>query len=76
MPPKSRDIEERVAKASAAMDKDPRLKGTKAASQFEAPYDWLMARRCGRPASHSRGGTNKKLSESEDEALKEYILML
>jgi hypothetical protein len=76
MPPKSRDIEERVAKASAAMDKDPRLKGTKAASQFGAPYDRLMARWRGRLASHMRGGTNKKLSEPKDKALKEYILML
>jgi hypothetical protein len=74
--PKSRDIEERIARASAVMDEDPRLKGMKAASQFGAPYDRLMACRRGRPASHTRGGTNKKLSEPEDEALKEYILIL
>jgi hypothetical protein len=35
-----------------------------------------MARRRGRPASSTRGGHNKKLSAPEDEALKEYILML
>jgi hypothetical protein len=35
-----------------------------------------MARRRGRPASHTRGGHNKKLSAPQDDALKEYILML
>ena len=35
-----------------------------------------MARRRGRPPSHSRGGQNKKLSAPQDDALKEYILML
>jgi hypothetical protein len=76
MLPKSRDIEERVAKASIAMNEDSRLKGIKAASQFGASYNRLMACRRGRPASYTRGGTNKKLFEPENEALKKYILML
>ena len=76
MPPKSRDIEERMAKASIAINEDSRLKGIKAASQFGAPYNRLMACRRGRPASYTRGGTNKKLSEPEDKALKKYILIM
>jgi hypothetical protein len=44
MPPKAEAIEERIAKASEAIDRDPRLKGTKAAAHFGAPYDRLMAR--------------------------------
>lgn len=76
MPPKSRDIKERVAKASTAIDEDPCLKGTKATSQFRAPYHRLIARRRGQPTSHTRGGTNKKLSIPKDESLKEYILIL
>jgi hypothetical protein len=44
MPTKSYAIEERVIKASKAMDNDPTLKGTAAAAKFGAPYDRLMAR--------------------------------
>ena len=61
MPPKAEAMEERITKASEAMDRDPRLKGTKAAAYFGAPYDRLMARQRGRPASNSRGRYNKKL---------------
>jgi hypothetical protein len=76
MPPKQSDIEERIAQASRAMDEDPSLRGTKAALRFGAPYQRLMARRQGRLASNTRGGHNKKLSAPQDDALKEYILML
>ena len=76
MPPKPSKIEEAIAKASKAMDRDPKLKGTKAAVQYGAPYHQLMARRQGRPASNTRGGHNKKLSAPEDLALKDYIFML
>ena len=76
MPPKPYEIEERIAKASLTMDDDPNLKGTKAAQRFGAPYNRLIARRRGRPPSYSRGGQNKKLSIPQDDALKEYILML
>jgi hypothetical protein len=76
MPTKVELIEEKVIQASKAMDKDPTLKGTKAAAKFRAPYDRLMARRRGRPASNTRGGHNKKLSGPQDESLKDYIFML
>ena len=66
MPRKSEDIEDRISKASKAMDEDPSLKGIKAAAKFRAPYDRLMARRRGRLASNTRGGYNKKLSTPED----------
>jgi hypothetical protein len=39
MPPKAEAIEERIAKASKAMDRDPRLKETKAIAHFGAPYN-------------------------------------
>ena len=61
MPPKNDPIEARITRASKAMDNDPTLKGTKAAAKFGAPYDRLMARRRGRPASRTRGRHNKKL---------------
>jgi hypothetical protein len=61
MPPKSREIEERISKASKAMDNDSFLKGKAAALQFRAPYHRLIARRRGRLASYTRGGHNKKL---------------
>jgi hypothetical protein len=76
MPPNSSDVEQRIARASAAMDKDSHLKGIVAATQFRALYQRLMARRRGQPVSDTRGGYNKKLSIPKDEALKEYILML
>jgi len=76
MPPKTHEIEDRITKASEAMDNDPTLRGIAAAARFGAPYQRLMARRRGRPASHTRGGHNKKLSEPQDSALKDYIFML
>jgi len=76
MPPKAEAIKERIAKASEAMDRDPKLKGAKAVAYFGAPYDRLMARRRGRPVSNSRGGHNKKLSVPQDESLRDYLLML
>jgi len=50
-----------VQKVMAAMDANPRLKGTTAAQQFGAPYNQLMACWRGRPVSNTRGGYNKKL---------------
>jgi hypothetical protein len=76
MPAKSYAIEERVIKAFEAMDNDLTLKGIAIAAKFRAPYDRLMAWRRGRPLSHSRGGQNKKLSAPQDDALKEYIIIL
>jgi hypothetical protein len=75
MPPKSEAIKERIARASEAMDQDPRLRGTKAIVQFVVPYNRLMARRRGRPTSNSRGGYNKKLSVLQDESLRDYLLI-
>ena len=76
MPPKTDDIEDRIARASEAIDKDPTLKGTKAAAKFQALYDRLIARRRGRPASYTWGRHNKKLSTPQDSSLKDYCLML
>jgi hypothetical protein len=76
MPPKSEAIKERIARASEAMDQDPRLRETKAAVQFIVPYNRLMARRRGYPASNSRGGYNKKLLVLQDKSLRDYLLML
>ena len=36
----------------------------------------LMARRRGRPASNMRGGHNKKLDVPQDQALRDYLIML
>jgi hypothetical protein len=43
MPAKSYTIEERVIKASKAIDNNPTLKGTVVAAKFRAPYDRLIA---------------------------------
>jgi hypothetical protein len=76
MPPVSHEIETRIANACEAMDNDPKLKGIAAAARFGAPYYRLMARRRGRPPSHTRGGHNKKLLVPQDNLLKDCILML
>ena len=65
-----------MQKAMAAMDANPRLKGTTAAQQFGASYDRLMAYQRGRPASNTRGGHNKKLDVPQDQALRDYLMML
>jgi hypothetical protein len=76
MPPKSEAIKERIARASEAMDQDPRLRETKAIVQFVVPYNRLMARQRGRPASNSQGRHNKKLLVPQDEFLRDYLLIL
>jgi hypothetical protein len=76
MPQTNTEIKDAIAKASEAMDKDPSLKGTVAAKQYRAIYSRLIKRRNGRPPSSSRGGHNKKLSEPQDNALKDYLYML
>ena len=65
-----------IQKALAAMDNNSLLKGREAAKLFGANYDRLMCRRCGRPASSTRSGHNKKLEEPADNALKDYLVML
>jgi hypothetical protein len=76
MLPKAEAIEERITKASEAMDRDPKLKGAKAIAYFGASYDRLIARRRGRPTSNSRGRHNKKLLVPQDKSLRDYLLML
>ena len=76
MPPTNDEIEAAIATASAVMDLDPTLKGTVAAKKYSANYRRLMARRRDRPPSNSRGGHNRKLSEPQDHALKDYLLLL
>ena len=76
MPLNNTEIEANIAAASEAMDANPRLSATKAARQFSAPYQRLLARQKGRLYSATRGRTNKKLSTVQDSALKEYILIL
>jgi DDE superfamily endonuclease len=76
MPANSSDIEGRIAAASTAMDANPSLKATVAARQFDAPYYRLLRRRRGIPPSHTRGGHNKKLSTVQDQALRDYLVML
>jgi hypothetical protein len=72
----SSEIESKIAAASAATDANPRLKASDAARQFDAPYYRLLRRRRGIPPSHTRGGHNKKLSTIQDQALRDYIVML
>ena len=76
MPASSSEIESKITAASAAMDTNPCLKASDAARQFNAPYYRLLRRRRGIPPSHTRGGHNKKLSAVQDQALRDYIVML
>ena len=76
MPPKIDYAEAAVQKAMAAMDANPRLKGTTAAQQFGAPYNRLIAHQRGRLVSNTRGGHNKKLNVPQDQALRDYLIML
>ena len=72
----SSEIESKIAAASAAMDANPCLKASDAARQFNTLYYRLLRRRRGIPPSHTRGGHNKKLSTVQDQALRDYIVML
>jgi hypothetical protein len=76
MPANSSEIESKITAASAAMDTNPCLKASDAAFQFNAPYYRLLRRRRGILPSYTRGGHNKKLSAVQDQALRDYIVIL
>jgi hypothetical protein len=76
MPANTTEIETKILAASVAMDALPRLKASVAACQFDAPYHLLLRRRQGVLPSNTRGGHNKKLSTVQDQALRDYLVML
>jgi hypothetical protein len=73
MPSPNDLIEDAIAKASNAMDKDPKLNAKEAARRHSAIYTRLLARRKGRKPSSSRGGHNKNVTAPQDGALLDYI---
>jgi hypothetical protein len=76
MPPKIDYTEAAVQKVMAAIDANPWLKGTTAVQQFGAPYNQLIAHQRGRPASNTREGHNKKLNIPQNQALRDYPIIL
>src|SRR5436305_10561200 len=75
MPPKVDHEELKVEEAMALLKNNLGMKATKAARQTRASYPRLLRRLKGVPPSNTRGGHNKKLSEPEDDTLKDYLLM-
>lgn len=74
--PASREVEDRIQEAIRHLQLNPVVKKKAAAAQFNVPYERLRMRINGRPASHTRGGHNKKLTMPEDKALVEYLMLL
>ncbi|KAI1005124.1 hypothetical protein K3495_g3087 [Podosphaera aphanis] len=58
------------------MKENPNAKIASVARQFKCQYSLLYNRSRGKKPSSSRGGQNKKLSEPEDQALQDYLLLL
>jgi hypothetical protein len=76
MLPRADSIKIDIQNASAVMDADPTLKRTDAAKQHNAIYQWLIARRRGRPLSSTKGGYNKKLQDSQNYTMQDYLIIL
>jgi hypothetical protein len=77
MPPHNAQMEEdALADAIHYSSLNPHLKLTQVAKEKGVKYHKLCARKLGQPPSHTRGGQNKKLSEPQDNALQDYLLLL
>ncbi|RFU31685.1 hypothetical protein B7463_g4640, partial [Scytalidium lignicola] len=68
--------ESRIAEAIEYIQLNPHAKIAPIARSFNVPYQKLRARLIGRNPSSSRGGHNKKLSEPQETALKDYMMLL
>ncbi|KAI0992773.1 hypothetical protein K3495_g15412 [Podosphaera aphanis] len=68
--------EETIQNALRYMKENPNAKIAQVTRQFKCQYQLLYNRSRGIKPSSSRGGHNKKLSEPEDQALQDYLLLL
>ncbi|KAI0991782.1 hypothetical protein K3495_g16405 [Podosphaera aphanis] len=67
---------ETIQNALRYMKENPNAKIAQVARQFKYQYQLLYNRSRGIKLSSSRGGHNKKLSEPDDQALQDYLLLL
>ena len=67
--------EKKVQEALEFHRSNPGISLMEASRIKHALYSRVWRRANGTPASNSRGGTNKKLQEPQNEALKDYLLM-
>ena len=70
---KSKDVEERIQKAIAALSAEPDLTITAAARRFIVPPRHLRARLNGCPSRIDRDGPSKRLNKDQQKALKAYL---
>jgi hypothetical protein len=75
MAPADNHEERKVQQAMALLKNNPKMKAKKAAAEMRASYLRLLRRLKGIARSSSRGGHNKKLTEVNDNVLKDYLLM-
>ncbi len=74
MPPASKEA--RVILALKALENDENLSLRAAAKIYNVHHTTLLQRRAGRPARGDTTPNSKKLTQSEEEAIVQYILKL
>ena len=68
--------EARIILALEALKKDPKLSLSAAAKLYSVPYTTLPNRRAGRPARHDLPANSRRLTDSEEKAIVQYVLEL
>ena len=75
MPPRLDREEQKVQNALNLMKKNPEMKAKEAVRETRASYPRVLCHIKGVPASSTRGGHNKKLTQIGDNVLKDYLHM-
>ncbi|KMW66408.1 hypothetical protein, variant [Blastomyces dermatitidis ER-3] len=73
---KDENIEERIQQAIAAYQKNPKSKILPLSREFNVPYQRLRARINGRNPNTAKVPVNKRLNESQEDAIKRWIKLL
>ena len=74
MPPISKEA--RIILALEAIQNDDQISLRAAAKLYEIPFSTLRDRHAGRPARRDIAPNSKKLTQSEEEAIVQYVLEL
>jgi len=72
----SRSNEAQLILALKALEKDPKLRLSKAAEIYFVPYTTLYNRRAGRPARYDTPANSGKLTDLEEQTIIRYIVKL
>ncbi|ODH49859.1 hypothetical protein GX48_04088 [Paracoccidioides brasiliensis] len=73
---KDKNIEDRIQKAVAYHQKNPNSKILPLSREFEVPYQRLRARINGRNPNAAKIPVNKRLNESQEDAIKRWVKLL